>query len=105
MTEVEVEVELLPIAYEDLDGIFDCILLDNPSAAETMYEKIIGSFEHLKRFPNAGARLTHPSLAHYHFRIVVIEPYIAFYRFIDGKVVVYRILHGARDIVQILKET
>lgn len=105
MTEVEVEVELLPLAYEDLDAIFDYILLDNPSAAETMYEKIIGSFEHLKRFPDAGARLTHTSLAHYHFRMVVIEPYIAFYQFVDGKVVVYRILHGARGIVQVLKET
>ena len=105
MAEVEVEVELLPIAYEGLDGIFNYILLDNPSAAETIYEKIIDSFEHLKRFPHAGARLTHTSLDHYHFRMVVIEPYIALYRFIDGKVVVYRILHGARDIVQILKET
>jgi toxin ParE1/3/4 len=105
MTEIEVKVELLPIAYEDLDEIFDYILLDNPSAAEIMYEKIMGSFEHLKRFPNAGVRFTHSSLAHYHFRMMIVEPYIAFYRFIDGKVVVYRILHGARDIVQILKES
>lgn len=105
MAEIDVEVELLPVAYDDLDEIFDYILLVNPSAAENILGKIMGSFERLKRFPNAGAKFDHPSIANYHFRMVIVEPYIGFYRFIDGKVVIYRILHGARDIISILEET
>ena len=40
----------------------------------------------------------------FNFRMVNVEPYIAFYRFIDGKVYIYRILHGARDYIRILKQ-
>ncbi|HHY38315.1 MAG TPA: hypothetical protein GX507_05245 [Clostridia bacterium] len=36
--------------------------------------------------------------------MVIVHPYIAFYRFIGNKVVVYRILHGARNYSHLLKE-
>ena len=37
--------------------------------------------------------------------MIIVDPYIAFYRFIDNKVFVYRILHGARNFPHLLKDT
>ncbi|MFT9487056.1 MAG: type II toxin-antitoxin system RelE/ParE family toxin [Tepidibacillus sp.] len=35
--------------------------------------------------------------------MIIVDPYIVFYRLIDNKILVYRILHGARNYSQILK--
>lgn len=97
------KVELLPAADKDLDQIFDYILLDNPEAAENVLEQIFKTLKHLKQFPYVGVKLVERSLLHYEFQMVVSEPYIAFYRVIEGSVLIYRILHGARVYIQILK--
>jgi plasmid stabilization system protein ParE len=98
------EVELLPVAYTDLDEIFDYIMADNPGAAVETLDNIIGSLRRLENFPQSGAPLLERSLKKFNFRMVFIDPYIAFYRFIDNKVYVYRILHGARDYRLLLKD-
>jgi plasmid stabilization system protein ParE len=95
-------VVLLPAAYDDLDEIFDYILLDNPTAAENMLAKIMASFRRLEDFPNSGVKLTAKSLKHYNFRMIVVDPYIAFYRFIDNVVYIYRVLHGSMEYIKIL---
>lgn len=102
--EKKYDVVLLPAAYEDLDELFEYILLDNPSAAEDMLTKIMASLHRLEDFPNSGVKLTARVLKHYNFRMVIINPYIAFYRFIDDVVYVYRILHGSMDYVRVLKQ-
>jgi toxin ParE1/3/4 len=98
------DIVLLPAAYDDLDEIFDYILLDNPSAAESMLDKIMASLQRLEDFPNSGIKLTAKPLKYYDFRMVITAPYIAFYRFIDDKIYIYRILHGSRDYIRILKQ-
>mgnify|MGYP001221652326 CR=1 FL=1 len=82
---VNCKVELLPAAYEDLDEIFDYILLDNPVAAENMLDKILTSLRCLEQFPNSGVKIIDESLKYYNFRILIIEPYAAFYRLIDKR--------------------
>ncbi|MEW6697924.1 MAG: type II toxin-antitoxin system RelE/ParE family toxin [Bacillota bacterium] len=96
-------VELLPAAYDDLDEIFDYILLDSPITARKTLDHIINSLRRLEDFPYSGVRVTDKSLRHFSIRMVIIEPYVAFYRFINNKVYVYRILHGARDYVNLIK--
>lgn len=96
-------VELLPAAENDLDDIFDYILLDNPDAAEKVLDEIITSLKLLEDFPLAGAKLLEGSLVHYEFRMVISDPYVSFYRVSEDTVFVYRILHGARDYIRILK--
>jgi toxin ParE1/3/4 len=98
-------VVFLPAAYDDLDEIFKYILLDNPTAAEDILTKIMTSLRRLEDFPNSGVKLTSKSLKHFNFCMVVVDPYLAFYRFIDNVVYVYRILHGSMDYIRILKET
>ncbi len=102
---VRYNVELLPTAYSDLDEIFDYIMVDNPTAAAKMLDNIIKSLQRLEIYPHSGVPLLERSLKKMQFRMVVVDPYIAFYRFIDNKVLVYRILHGARNYSHLLKNS
>src|SRR5690554_515867 len=95
-------VELLPEADDDLDNIFDYILLENPKAAVEVLDRVMTSLKQLEKFPYAGIKVTEKSLEHYKFRMVISEPYIAFYRVIENTVYVYRILHGAMNYLKIL---
>lgn len=97
------KVEFLPVAYTDLDKTFDYIIMDSIKEADLMLERIMNNLERLKKFPLSGKRLIHRSLNYYNFRIIIVNPYITFYRFIDDTVYIYRILHGASDYVKILE--
>ncbi|MBU7008787.1 type II toxin-antitoxin system RelE/ParE family toxin [Phosphitispora fastidiosa] len=99
------EVELLPAAYADLDEVFDYIMVDNPQAADGMLDNIIQALRRPEDFPHSGGRLLDRSSKKFNFRMVIVDPYIAFYRFVDNKIYVYRILHGARNYSHLLKGT
>ena len=99
------DVELLPAAYADLDEIFDYIMVDSTQAATEMLDSITESLRRLENFPHSGAPLLDRSMQKFNFKIVVIDPYIAFYRFIDDKVIIYRILHCARNYTHLLKKS
>ncbi len=98
-------VELLPAAYSDLDEIFDYIMADNLQAANKTLDNIMSSLHRLKEFPQSGVPLAEGSLKKFNFKMVIIDPYIAFYRFIDDEVIIYRILHCARNYSHLLKES
>lgn len=98
-------VDLLPAADSDLDEIFDYIMAENPHAADRILESIMQSLQRLESYPQSGPPLLERSLKKYNFRMVIIDPYIAFYRFIDNRVLIYRILHGARNYPHLLKDT
>lgn len=98
------KVELLPATYSDLDEIFDYIMVENPQAADRILESIMQSLQRLESYPHSGAPLLDPSLKKFYFRMVIVDPYIAFYRFINKKIFVYRILHGARKYSYLLKD-
>jgi len=51
-------VELLPAAYEDLDEMFDYILLNNPTAATNTLDRIMASLHSLQDFPSSGVKIT-----------------------------------------------
>lgn len=97
------KVKLLPAAWDDLQEIFDYILIDSPKAAENTLERIIGSLRCLEDFPNSGSYAPDKELKKYGFRIVIASPYISFYRLIDNTVFVYHIVHGARNYADLLK--
>jgi len=98
-------VELLPAAYADLDEIFDYIMPDSLQAANETLDNIVSSLHRLEDFPQSGVPLTERSMKKFNFKMVIINPYIAFYRFIDEKVIIYRILHCARNYPHLLKES
>ena len=98
-------VELLSVAYDDLDEVCDYIALDNPRAAERMLDTIMDALHRLEDFPLSGTPLLDNTLNGYGFRMVVVHPYIAFYRVTGDNVIVYRVLHGARNYPHLLKNS
>ena len=97
-------IRFLPEANKDLDWIFEYILMDNPNNAGNTLNKIMKSIQTLEDFPFSNGILKHKSLIRYNFRLPIINPYIVFYRVIDENVFIYRVLHGAMDYVNILKD-
>ena len=93
----------LPEAYKDLDLIFDYILLDNVNQAESMLDRIMNCIEILSSFPLSGVGLDDKLLNNYNFRMIIVKPYISFYRFIDDTIYIYRVLHGAMDYIDALR--
>lgn len=99
------DIKLLPAAYSDLDEIFDYIMVDSPTAAASILDHIMKSLHRLEEYPLSGTPLLERSLVKFNFRMIIVNPYIVFYRFIDNKVFIYRILHGAKNYPNLLKHT
>ena len=96
-------VVLLPAAYSDLDEIFDYIMTENPAAVTSMLDKIMKALRRLETFPLSGTMLLERSLKEFSFRMIVITPNVAYYRLIDNRIYIYRILHGARNQLHLLE--
>ncbi len=92
----------LPVAVEDLIPIFDWIANDNPGNAAAFVEKIDHRIGNLKTHPFLGHIPRDDKLKYSGYRILVIESYLVFY-IIRGKTVeIHRIVHGSRDLDDIL---
>jgi toxin ParE1/3/4 len=103
--EKKFDIQLLPAAYSELDDIFDYYIMANsPQAATQMLDQFMQSLRRLEDLPYSGAPLIARSLNHFGSRMVIVDPYIAFYRLIADRIYVYRILHGARDYRHLFKE-
>jgi toxin ParE1/3/4 len=96
------EVRLLPQAEEDLLDIIDYISQDNPGAAEKMATRFESGFALLSKNPMAGTRARESRLRMLQYRYLIIDHYLIFYQFRGGRVIILRILHGARDYQSIL---
>lgn len=95
-------VRLLALAEQDLSDIYEYIAVDNPSAAERVLRRIEKDLSALGSRPFLGRIPRDPDLARLGYRYLVIADYLAFYRLEPSVVVVYRILHGARDYSDLL---
>ena len=92
----------LPVAVEDLISIFDWIANDNPGNAAAFVEKIDHRIGNLKTHPLLGHIPRDDKLKYSGYRILVIESYLVIY-IIRGKTVeIHRIVHGSRDLDDIL---
>jgi len=91
------EVRLLRLAEEDLIEILSYLEADNATAAAdalTMLEKDISWLE---QFPACGKIPEDMELMHLGYRFLVSGNYLVFYKIEETVVLVYRILHAARD--------
>jgi len=96
MTDV-FEVRYLATAVADLEGIFDYILQDNPSAAASMLEKFDAAVSRLAGNPYLGVVPRDERLRRLGYRMLIIAEYLVFYVVKPHTVQIRRILHGARD--------
>jgi len=92
----------LPVAVEDLISIFDWIANDNPANAKAFVEKIDQRIGNLKTHPFLGHIPRDDKLRNSGYRILVIESYLVFYIIRVKTVEIHRIVHGSRDLNDIL---
>ena len=90
------EIRYLPTAEKDLDDIFDYIMRDNPSAADSLLEKFDQAISQLARNPELGVVPKDDRLKKLGYRILIIGKYLVFYVVKSNTVQVRRIIHGAR---------
>jgi toxin ParE1/3/4 len=96
------EVRLLPQAEDDFLEIIHFIAEDKPSAAEKVAERFEKNFLLLSENPMAGRTIRDNRLKLLQFRVLTVEPYLIFYQVKNKTVFIFRILHGARDYMNIL---
>jgi len=88
-----------PLAEADLDAILDDLNRRDPAAAERYGLKFAEKAESLMRFPESGR--PRPEIAP-NVRSTLVKPYVIFYRYEADTVQVLRIVHGRRDLRNIL---
>ncbi len=87
-------------ASNDLRGIVREIAAQSPRAAQRVRNNISRLAASLAGNPALGPKVGPGSL-----RRVVVSPYLVFYQASAQEVTVVRVLHGARDLDRILRET
>jgi toxin ParE1/3/4 len=85
----------LPAACDDLDKIGSYIATDNPRRAVTFIEEIEAHCLKLLKMPLIGR--SEEELAE-NLRSILHRHYVIFYSVHGDRVIIERILHGARDI-------
>lgn len=82
-------------SLRDLQDITEFIAADNPAVAENFGNRLVDLAESLQSLPERGR----PGKKWPGVRVVVLSPYLIFYRFAptENRVGVLRFWHGARD--------
>jgi plasmid stabilization system protein ParE len=97
---------IMPMAEEDLDGIFDYItnILEAPVAANRLMAKIEKSIQGLKATPRIGPKCRDEALSKKGYRKLIIDNYIAFYLVNDEEktIIVMRVIYGRRNYTALL---
>jgi toxin ParE1/3/4 len=94
------EVVLSRAALRDLDRIIHRIAIDDPGAARRFRQRILDRIDILRDLPESANPRPEFGTA---VRTIPIGRYIVFIRVAVPKVLVLRIIHGARDLPRIMK--
>jgi toxin ParE1/3/4 len=91
-------VRLTLSAETDLLEIAAHIAADNPTAAASLVRRFDGAFETYAQQPDAAA-VYHPRPRYRHF---AVGNYVVFYEPLADGILVARVLHGSRNLAEIL---
>ena len=91
-------------AVDDMDAIFDYIVLEDRDAALKMLSEFERRIGRLADTPYIGAaiRTDEPMMIAAGYRYLVVSPYLIFYRVYGEEVRIGRILHSRQDWLQLL---
>ena len=95
---------LLSIAEQDLLDIIEYLAAENVSAAHNLADHIEQNLQRLRRHPFLGKMPVDTKVAMMGYRVLIVGDYLIFYKVRGNTVLVYRIIHGARDILPLLDE-
>jgi len=95
-------VRLLRAAEDDLTEIVTFIAADNVASAEALATKFETRLADLASHPQLGRVPNDEELARLRYRYLIVENYLIFYTVEGWRVLIHRILHGARDYKSLL---
>ena len=85
-------------ARRDLEDIWDYIAVDNPKAADTYMIQLVDKFHLLTREPEIGRDRPEVRAG---LQSLPVKKHVIFYRFIENRIEIIRVLSGYRDISKI----
>jgi toxin ParE1/3/4 len=94
-------IELSRAALADFDDIYDYIARDNPRAAAQVLRSLDESIQLLADQPKLGKVFRHRRLR---LRLLTHDDYLVFYRERPGVIEIVRVIHGRRNVPDILDE-
>jgi len=94
-------IELSRAALNDFDEIYDYIANDNPGAAAQVLRSLDESIQLLADQPKLGKVFRYRRLR---LRLLTHGDYLVFYRERPGIIEVVRVIHGRRNIPDVLDE-
>jgi len=97
-------VRLLSTAEQDLQSLLSYVAADNVTAALSLTDRIERKLTALGTHPRLGRIPNDEQLAKLDYRFVVVDNYLIFYKILVKSVLVYRIIHGARDVPVLLMD-
>ncbi len=89
-------VEITATAAADVAEIWEYIARDNSGAATDFILRMEEQIDTLERFPERCARVPESRLLGERYRHLLIGPYRAILKIAGDRVIVMRVLHGAR---------
>jgi len=98
-------VQKRPVVIQDLIEQADYIAKDNLDVAERFLQAAESTFQKIGNFPEIGKLLTFPSSRLSDLRQYPVKGFrkcLIFYRIVDSGVEIIRVLHGSRDLVEVL---
>lgn len=85
---------------EDLNEIYDYLAEDNPQFAGRLIERLLAAFRSIAEMPGRGH--LREDLTSRPFRFLAVSSYLIVYRVDGGDVRILRVIHGHRDVLELL---
>jgi len=94
-------VRLLRAAEDDFTEIVSYVAAERPNAAESLAQRIENSLRLLAANPYLGRVPKDVALLDLGYRYLIVQNYLIFYVIEERTVFVHRIVHGARDLLDL----
>ena len=96
------KIVLSEMAYYDIDSLFSYISQDSKQAAGKLRVSIYEGIKKLSDFPEMGSVIPEEDApgAQRGYRRIVVSPYSIFYRVLEDRIVIARVLHGRQNWMQ-----
>ncbi len=93
---------LSPDALQDLQDIWDFIAADNVTAADKLEDEFFEAFDLLAVRPRMGH--TRSDLTERDVRFWPVGQYLIVYRSLAAPLQIVAVLHGARDVAEVIRK-
>jgi len=89
-------VEITPSAEADIAEIWDYIAQDSPASAEAFILAMKDQIASLERFPERCSRIPENEILGTSYRHLIHSSYRTIFRIAGSRVIILRVIHGAR---------